>query len=157
LYLGISLARLGRYAEAKAALDKAIELQPQAAVQHVFLALVHVHEGRPAEAVATAKKEPDEFWRNFALAFAEDANGNRTASDQALAALIKKEADSGPWQIAQIYAYRKQPDEAFKWMEHAYEVHDGGLQQMRTSTFLAPYEKDPRYEAMARKVRVWPG
>ena len=154
-YLGMTLARLGRYAEASAMLRHGIELQPQAAVQHAYLACVQVTDGHSAEALATAKREPDEFWRNWALAFAEDANGNRAASDQALDWLLRNDADDGASQIAQVYAYRKQPDEAFKWLEHAYESHDGGLQQIRLSLFLAAYENDPRYEAIARKVRVW--
>ena len=154
-YLGMALARLGRYAEAEAMLRHGIELQPQAAVQHAYLAGMQVLAGRPVEALATAQQEPDEFWRNWALAFAADANGDRAASDRALDWLIKNDADDGASQIAQVYGYRKQPDEAFKWLDHALESHDGGLQQMRISLFLAPYEKDPRYAAIARKVRVW--
>jgi serine/threonine-protein kinase len=153
-YLGMTLAKLGRYAEAEATLREGIELQPQAAVQRAYLACVQVVEGRGAEALATAQQEPDEFWRNWALAFAQDANGNRAASDQALDWLITHDAEDGASQIAQVYAWRKQPDETFKWLDHAYESHDGGLQQMRLSLFLAAYENDPRYLAIARKVRV---
>ena len=154
-YLGMTLARLGRYGEAESMLRQGIELQPQAAVQHAYLAGLQVLAGRPAEALATAKQEPDEFWRNWALAFAADANGDRATADRALDWLIKNDADDGASQIAQVYGYRKQPDEAFKWLDHALESHDGGLQQMRISLFLAPYENDPRYAAIARKVRVW--
>jgi Flp pilus assembly protein TadD len=157
LYSAIVLCRAGRLAESEAAVRKAIELQPQAAVQHAYLAVLQVLQGRNAEAVATAKQEPDEFWRNWALAFAYWGDGDRAASDQALQWLIKTDADDAGSQIAQVYAQRGQDDEVFRWLEHALDTHDGGLTQMRVSPFLAKYEKDPRYEAIARKVRVWPG
>jgi tetratricopeptide (TPR) repeat protein len=150
------LGRTGRNAEAEAAVRKAIELQPQAAVQHAYLANLQIFQGHNAEALAMAKQEPDEFWRNWALAFAYWVNGDRAASDQALQWLIKNNADDSGSQIAQIYAQRQQPDEVFRWLEHSFETHDGGLQQMRISTFLAPYEHDPRYVDLAKRVRVWP-
>ena len=106
--------------------------------------------------VAVAKQEPDEFWRNWGLGFAHWANGDKAASDQALQWLIDTNADSAGSQIAQIYAQRGQDDEAFRWLDHAFDTNDGGLQQLRISPMLGKYEKDPRYEAIARKVRVWP-
>jgi tetratricopeptide (TPR) repeat protein len=157
LYLAIVLNRLAREGEAEAMLRKAIELQPQAAVQHAFLATVLVQQGRNAEALAIAKQEPDEFWRNWGLAFAYWANGERAASDQALQWLIANNADDAGSQIAQVYAQRGQADETFRWLDHAFDKNDGGLQQMRMNSFLAKFEKDPRYEQIARKVRVWPG
>src|SRR5262249_47510408 len=94
-YLGITLARLGRYEEASAVLHQGIELQPQAAVQRAYLASLLVVTGHAADAVATAKEEPDEFWRTWALAFAYDANGDRAASDRALDSMLKNDADDG--------------------------------------------------------------
>ena len=156
-FLGMVLGRLGRYAEAEVMLRQGIELQPQAAVQHAYLTCVLIAQGRNTEALTTAKQEPDEFWRNWALALAQYANGDLAASDQALAWLVKNDPDDGASQIAQIYAQRKQPDDAFKWLDHGIDAHDGGMQQIRLSLFLVPYEKDTRYEAIARKVRVWNG
>src|SRR6185436_3434328 len=46
LYLGVTLSRLGRQPEAEAVLRKAIELQPQAAVQRSALSNVLVLQGR---------------------------------------------------------------------------------------------------------------
>ena len=125
-------------------------------MQHAYLAQVLLFEGRNTEALATAKAEPDEFWRNWGLAFACWANGDHAASDQALHWLIEHDADDSGSQIAQVYAQRDQPDEAFRWLDHAFDTNDGGLQQLRISAFMAKYEKDPRYEAIARKMRVWP-
>jgi len=156
MYLGIIQSRLGRYADAEATLHKAIELQPAAAVQHAYLAAVLALTGRSAEAVTTATAEPDAFWRLWGLAIAHDADGDRAASDQVLGQLLERHSEDGAFQIAQVYAHRQQPDEAFKWLDHAFRANDGGLQQMRTSVFMARYEQDPRYIDIARKLRLLP-
>jgi TolB-like protein len=154
-YMAASLTRLGRYDEAESAMRKAIELQPQAAGQHAYLTIVQVLTGRSAESIDSAKAETDPFWRTYGLALAYYAHGDQVQADAELQTLIKESAEDSGSQIAQVYALRKQPDEVFKWLERAYETHDGGLQQMRVSPFLAPYEQDPRYEALARKGGVW--
>jgi TolB-like protein/lipoprotein NlpI len=153
-YFAIMLTRMGRYDEAEAMLRKAIELQPQAGVQHAFLATTQMLAGRVADAIATAQAETDPFWRTYALALVHTVNGDHAEADAALQKLIAEDADDAGSQIAQVYALRKEPDEVFKWLEHAYETHDGGLQQMRLSAVLAPYEDDPRYQALARKLRL---
>ena len=155
-YMSLSLSRLGRYDDAEAALRKAMELQPQTAQLHAFLALVQIQKGQLAQAVASAKGETDPFWRNWALAIAYQANGDHAQADAELKKLIAEDADDGGSQIAIIYAMRKQPDEMFRWLDHAYETHDSGVQQIRVLPFLAPYEQDPRFVAITRKVGVMP-
>jgi serine/threonine-protein kinase len=154
-YLATALVGSGRYAEAEATVRKAIELQPQAGVQHAYLAITLILQGRSSDALAAAQAETDPFWRTYALALAHSAHGDQAEGDAALQKLIAEDADDAGSQIAQVYALRKQPDEAFKWLDHAYETHDGGLQQMRLGAFLGPYMKDPRFEAIARKAHVW--
>jgi TolB-like protein/Flp pilus assembly protein TadD len=155
-YMSLSLSRLGRYDDAEAALRKAMELQPQTAQLHSFLALVQIQKGQLPQAIASAKGETDPFWRNWALTLAYEANGDHAQADAGLQKLIAEDADDGGSQIAIIYAFRKQPDEMFRWLDHAYDTHDAGVQQIRILSFLAPYEQDPRFEAIARKVGVMP-
>ena len=49
---------------------------------------------------------------------------------------------------------RGQKDEAFQWLEHAYELKDTGLTYMKGDPFLKHLEGDPRYTAFLRKMKL---
>jgi serine/threonine-protein kinase len=103
-----------------------------------------------------AKQETDPFWRTYALALAQFANGDRTEADAALKKLIDENADESGSQIATVYALRKEPDKVFEWLEHAWTTHDGGVTQLLTDPFLRAYKDDPRFIAFAQKIGVMP-
>ncbi|HXS72765.1 MAG TPA: hypothetical protein VN725_01890 [Rhodanobacteraceae bacterium] len=154
--MAISLVALKRYPEAEAAERKAIELRPQGGFQHAWLAVAQLMAGQNAQALASAQAEPDPLWRNWALALATWANGDRVQSDALLKQLIAGNADTSGSQIADIYGQRGQPDEMFHWLDHAYDTHDGGAVEIFTSPFVVGYRDDPRFTAFARKVGVMP-
>jgi TolB-like protein/Flp pilus assembly protein TadD len=154
--LAYVLTPLGRYDEAEAALRKVIELQPGAAQSYVQLAIIQILRGKPGAAVDLAKQETDPFWRTYALALAQFANGDRAEADAALKTLIDKYADAGATQIAIVYALRKEPDKMFEWLEHAWTTHDSGVTLMLTEPFLLAYKDDPRFIAFAQKIGVMP-
>ncbi|CAN5713153.1 adenylate/guanylate cyclase domain-containing protein [soil metagenome] len=150
------LTALGRYDEAEAALRKAIELQPQAATSYGYLARIQILRGNTGAAVELAKQETDPFWRTFVLAQAHLANGDRAEADAALKKLIDENADDGGFQIASVYALRKEPEKMFEWLEHAWATRDAGVTFLLSDPFLRPYEDDPRFIALAQKVGVMP-
>ena len=152
----IYLIALGRYDEAEAALRKAIELQPQAAQNYMWLAMIQILRGKPGAAVELAKQETDPFWRTYALALAQFANGNRAEADAALKKLIDEDADDAGSQIAQVYALRKEPEKMFEWLEHAWTTHDAGVTELLYDPFLRAYKDDPRFIAFAQKIGVMP-
>ncbi|MBS0383510.1 MAG: tetratricopeptide repeat protein [Proteobacteria bacterium] len=152
IYLARTLIAAGRFDEAEAALQKSIEANPQAAQTYSELAVLEIQRGNPAAAVDMAKRETDPFWRVYALALADFANGDRTGADAALGELTGKYADSGPFQIAQVYALRKQPDQMFTWLEHGLAVRDPGVTTLLYAPFLGAYRDDPRFAAFCRKV-----
>ena len=154
--LAYVLTALGRYDEAEAALRKVIELQPGAAQSYVQLAIIQILRGKPGAALELAKQETDPFWRTYALALAQFANGDRAEADAALKTLIDKYADAGASQIAIVYALRKEPDKMFEWLEHAWTTHDSGVTEMLIDPFLLAYKDDPRFIAFAQKIGVMP-
>jgi TolB-like protein/Flp pilus assembly protein TadD len=154
--LALDLIPLGRYDEAEAALRNAIELQPQAAISYSRLAVIQILRGKPGAAVELAKKETDPFWRTYALALAQFANGAHSEADAALKKLIDEDADSSGTQIAEVYALRKEPEKMFEWLEHAWTTHDGGVNEILNNPFLLAYKDDPRFIAFAQKIGVMP-
>ncbi|HKE48832.1 MAG TPA: hypothetical protein VKB52_12270 [Rhodanobacteraceae bacterium] len=154
VYVARTLMALGRYDETVDLLHKAIEFQPQAAQTHTELATVEILRGNYAVAAAEAKQETDPFWREYALALAEFANGDRAAADNALAALRAGYADSGAFQIALVYALRKEPDDVFVWLEHGLATRDPGVPTLLYAPFLGPYRSDPRFAALCAKLKL---
>lgn len=147
-----ALTALGRYDEAEAAVRKSIELQPSGMRSYAQLAVLQILRGHPAAAVSLAQQESDPFWRNYALAQAQFAAGNRVEADAQLQRLIAEAADAAGSQIATVYALRKEPDKMFEWLERARLMHDPGVFAMRVDPFLSAYKSDPRYEPFCRKV-----
>ncbi len=154
--LATNLTALGRYDEAEAALRKGIELQPRAAGNYYKLAVIQILRGKPGPAVELAKQETDPFWRTYALALAQFANGNRPEADAALKKMIDEDADDGGNQIASLYALRKEPEKMFEWLEHAWTTHDAGVTELLYNPFLRAYKDDPRFIAFAQKIGVMP-
>ena len=60
------------------------------------------------------------------MAIAYHARGWKKESDAALAELIAKWHRQAAFQIAEVYAFRGEADQAFRWLEKAYSQRDSG-------------------------------
>jgi serine/threonine-protein kinase len=67
---------------------------------------------------------------------------------------IAKYSNIGPFQIAVLYAIRKEPDDIFKWLDNAYATRDPGLTQLAVTPFFLPYMNDQRLVALGQKLNV---
>ena len=57
-------------------------------------------------------------------------------------------------EIATIYAFRNQPDEAFEWLDRAYEQRDPSLMATKVQPLLKSLHNDPRYAAFLKKLNL---
>jgi TolB-like protein/Tfp pilus assembly protein PilF len=146
------ILRVGRLDQAQAALHKAIELAPGSSRLHANLTLVELLRGDHAAAVAAANAEPPGFWHDFAQAAVLQTDPGRGAADDALKSMVKQYADTGAYQIAELYALRKNPDGMFRWLDRAWTNHDAGIQHLLTDPLILRYRDDPRFAAYCRKV-----
>ncbi len=67
---------------------------------------------------------------------------------------IASYSNTGPFQIAVLYALRKEPDEMFRWLDTAYATRDSGLTQLAVTRFFLPYVNDSRFLALCQKLNV---
>ncbi|MEO7067528.1 MAG: hypothetical protein ABI114_11510 [Rhodanobacter sp.] len=152
-WMAYYLSGLGRFDEAAAAARKAIELQPTAAGFHEQLAVVETLLGNAKAALAAAQAEPAKGgWQEIALAFARQIGPDHAAADVALKRLIDKYTDGAPYQIAEVYALRKEPDKMFEWLDHTWASRDPGLAYLLYDPFILRYQHDPRFAAFCQKV-----
>jgi TolB-like protein/tetratricopeptide (TPR) repeat protein len=152
--LGRITVGTGRYKEAGEAFRKGLELQPNASRFHTYLATLDVLQNRPAQAMANAQLENEGFWRDFAVALVQQAQGDQSAADARLKDFVAKDSNGGAFQIAVLYAIRKEPDQMFKWLDTAYDSRDSGLTQLAVTPFFLPYRDDPRFTALCQKLNV---
>jgi len=156
LWFNLGRLKMGmnRYKEAEEAFRKGLELQPAASRFHTFLATLDLLQNRSAQARANAEQESEGFWRDYAVALVQQAQGDRATADATLKDFIAKDSISAAFQVAVLYAIRKDADQMFKWLETAYETHDSGMVQLAITPFFVPYRSDPRFTALCQKLSV---
>ncbi len=144
----------GKLSNAEASFTKALELWPEYPVAHMWLGRVYLAQSKPEVALVTIQKEPDPMWRTQGLALAYHALGKKREADKTLAAFIEQYSTPAGFQIAEVYAYRGEPDKAFEWLERAFTQRDGGFSIMKGNPLMRSIEKDPRYAAFMKKVKL---
>ncbi len=150
--LGLALHVVHAFDEAEEAYRKSLDLAPQRIATHAHLAINLLAMNRLDEARAEATREPEEGYRLWALAIIEQAFGNRAASDEALHALIEKHANAWAVQVADVFAMRGEPDEAFRWLELAHAFRDTGLAHTKNNPRLRALHDDPRWSTLLEKM-----
>jgi len=94
----------------------------------------------------------DEPFRLTGTAMLEHTLGHALESEQALDVLKKKYTAGSAFQIAAIYAWRGEKDQAFEWLDRAYDQHDAGMPRLRYDPTLASLHDDPRFAALVKKM-----
>jgi TolB-like protein/Flp pilus assembly protein TadD len=151
--LASRLTSAGRLAEAETELRKAVEsLQPQASGLHFELVVMAVLRGQPEVAWREAQSETNGVFRDLAIALAHAARADRAEADAALNVLTEAHGEDFPFRIAGVYAYRKEPDKAFEWLDRAYALHDPRLITLLADPLLQSYQSDPRFAALCKKM-----
>jgi TolB-like protein/Flp pilus assembly protein TadD len=151
------LMPLGRLDEANQAIDKTLDIEPNAIYSHHLRSIVAVLQKDVAAAKRAAQLEPPGPWQDFALALAAQIGEDPAQADALLQYCIDHYAEGWAFQIAQVYAVRKQPDAMFKWLKRALQARDPGMQSLLYDALLLPYRAEPQYRALVSEVGLpWP-
>ncbi len=150
--LNLSLAAVGELNEAEQTLTKALVLSPDETYLHYGLVVLQVQRGMPRAALASAQNLAPGLLRNVAVAMTLYAAQDYGAADAALKTLIAKDAESSAYQIASIYALRRDPDSTFMWLDRAWTNRDPGIGFLLFDPFILRYKDDPRFAAFCKKV-----
>ena len=148
------LSNHGQYEDAERQLLKLIGLNSNYATGHSSYAFTLVALERYKEALAEANKATEEIWRLMGRAWVFYAMGRQTEADTELHLLIEGYQDFWAIQIAQTYAFRNEPDMAFKWLDAALEYRDPGLANILSSREFFSFQDDPRWEIFIDKLAL---
>ena len=154
LFLGNDLYQTGQYDEADKVLQKALDLDPQQGFVHFVLGQILLARGRPQEALTEMQQEPNDGPKLAGEAMAYHALGRRQASDATLTELVANHGGDGAYQIAELYAYLGEDDQALYWLDRAYQQHDSGFTYLKADQLFKNLRQNPRYIQLLEKMHL---
>lgn len=154
LNLAMTLIHAGRPAEAVVPLQNALKMNPNFPTIHYNLGLISLLQGNNQLALDQVNKEREEDWKMQGLALIYSKTGNTKKADSLLQVFIAEYQTVSAYQIAEVYAYQDNADQAFHWLNKAYEQRDGGLTTIHGDPWLKPIQDDPRYTDFIKKLRL---
>ena len=146
----------GQYEEAIDEARKSLELYPDLAIGLYVLGSVYAEKGMFEEAIKAHQRAGvlSREWK-FGLGRTYAMAGRQ---DEARHVLAELGADPTPWDtwfIAQIYAVLGEKDEAFRWLEAAFEPHRHPyLPWSRHPSAFKPLHDDPRFQDLLRRLNL---
>ena len=149
--LGIWQLGAGRLSEAETSLRRTLELDSSNVYVHYLLGNVLLARRQPEAALVEYSKESVDAVCIGGSAMTYFAMGRKSDSDAALGQLVSGMTDH-PFAIAEVYAFRGETDEAFKWLDRALARKDPGLVLLIHNPAFKKLEDDPRYKPFLPKV-----
>jgi TolB-like protein/Tfp pilus assembly protein PilF len=144
----------GDYRAAREAMQRSLEINPEQSNTASYLAFTFLVTGDPASALPLSQRATVELFRRQGAALAEHDLGHAPVAQQWLDQVIAKDADGSAFQIAEVYAWWGDKDNAMHWLNRAYLQHDGGLTTVKVDPLLKSLRPDPRYQALLRKMNL---
>jgi TolB-like protein len=153
MYLAADEIYAGKLSDAKVNIGKVKELNPKADV-HFLEGLISLEEGNPRAAYEAFEHVTGPDDRLAGQAVSLYAMGRKGESDQALKALKNGYSKKSPFNIAMVYAFRGDADQAFQWLDKAYIARDYGCPFVKVYPLLRNVRSDPRFKAFLRKMNL---
>ena len=159
-HLGWILYLAGHYDEAIAHCKRLLDVDPNFFPARRYLGLVYEQKGMYGEAI-------DEFQQGVKLSgnplmlsllgHAYAASGKKAEAQRILAELNQqKQKYVSPYTVATIYAGLGEKDQAFKWLEKAFEDRDIWLMNLRVDPVLKPIRADQRFTNLVQRIGLTP-
>jgi tetratricopeptide (TPR) repeat protein len=141
-----------RYDEAIEQINRTLELEPTFSSALACLERAYTLSGRPREALETLLKETGETETSARDGDAEQAIRllYRKRLDRQLEAIKKHRSSS--YSLAATCAAAGQRDQAFAWLERAFNERDPMLVAARTDPAFDPLRDDTRFATLIRRI-----
>ncbi len=137
-------------------LQEEIELDPRRDLAHQLLAHAHLQKGSSDEAIASMRRAAALSGpRDSAqLAYVYAVTGHEAEARRVLAELRERgEAlDQLGFHLAMAYAGLGDSDEAFRWLEKAYDQHASFMSLLAVSTGFESIRSDPRFGRLLQRM-----
>jgi TolB-like protein/DNA-binding winged helix-turn-helix (wHTH) protein/Tfp pilus assembly protein PilF len=136
------------------AYQKALAISPDDPEAHYLLGLVYLARSKPQQALAEFERDQRSSEKSVGEALAYSAMGKKPEADAALSQLIASYQVQAAYQIAEVYAFRGEVDQAFQWLELARAHRDAGLPAIKGDPLLRNLYHDPRFAQFLRSMNL---
>jgi len=107
-----------------------------------------ITQGEPEQALSTASQEPSKIWELAVLPIVYHALGREDYAERVLSELVEGYSEIAAFQIAEACASMGRTDDAFHWLETAYEQRDVGMLDFLSQPSMANLRQDPRFDSL---------
>jgi TolB-like protein/Flp pilus assembly protein TadD len=149
----------GRYKEALQQVQRTLELDADFAPAHQTLGWVYLHTGKQEDAIrefqdALTLSGREDSDLELDLGFAYAVSGKRDEARTILAKLerLQQQGHVPSGSIAILHGALGESNQAFVWLEKAYEERDPQLTYLKAGRRFEPLRKDPRFEQLVHRV-----
>jgi adenylate cyclase len=150
-----------RFEEAIAQMQKALDIDPGYEWARLFLLSIDAVEGRfaaaaaQADRLAAARPAREDVQFDSFLGWAYAVSGRKEDGLKYLNRLLGLRAVRyvDAYNIGEIYAGLGEKDEAFEWLEKAYEERSGQIFMIQIDHWLKNLRSDPRFKQLLKKMK----
>ncbi len=153
--VGLTLAMWRKYDQAIAEWERLTQMDPSE--HHVGLGFSYMLKGMFVDAIRQCQKADLHDGVNLSLlGYAYAASGKKVEALKILEELKEKleQRQVSPSEIALVYAGLGEKDQAFAWLQMAYEEHNGGFWMifLKVLPLFDNLRSDPRYNLLLKKM-----
>lgn len=125
--LGEAYFAARRFDDAAASYEAALELSPEFRGGHLWLSKALLLGGDAEAACEAANKEPFVPFRKLGRALCTFELGDMEEADAALTWMMEKGESKFPYDIASVWAYRKDDERIAEWVRHSINYKDNDI------------------------------
>jgi serine/threonine protein kinase/Flp pilus assembly protein TadD len=156
-HLGLALATAGRFDEATDQIEQSIEMHPAFAQHYLVLGSVCLKQGKNDSAIELFRKAVELSQSRMPLGWLGHAYavlGQEAEARSVVTRLseLAKEESVSPLCFALVHAGLGDNDQAFDWLEKAYEQRTSDLIRLRLYPWPEAFTADPRLPDLIRRI-----
>lgn len=150
--LGIFYWMNGELKKSEESYNHFLLLHPNVGIANNFMGQLQLTMGNPEKALIYIEKDADPFWTLYRKCMITYYEGKTEESNDLLKQLVADWGEVAWPNIADVYAFRGEKDEAFKWLDLAYKNKDSSLFETLNYPSMKNLWGDPRWNKFINKL-----
>jgi TolB-like protein/TolA-binding protein len=146
--LGQAYFAAHRFDDAAAAYKSAVTLSPEFRGGNLWLSKALLMSGKPEAACEAANREVFEPFRILARSLCTFELGEMEEADASLTWMMEKGASKFPYDIASVWAYRKDGERLEEWIRNTINYKDNNIGDPVMDPFFSFVLEDPKWQTL---------
>lgn len=142
------------YTKAEESLNQYLIYHPNSGWGNGMMGTVQLSLGNPEMSMEYIKKDSHPFWHLYKKCPTVFALGDSKEANRLLEQFVAEWGDLERPYVADVYAYRGNKNEAFKWLELAFDNKDSSLLKVLNFPSMQNLWGDPRWNKFIQKLKL---